>query len=104
MNINRILSPVEAKKIIDTEKDIVILDVRTQKEFEEKHIPDATLLPLNLLQENLHKLIPCKDTKVLIYCLSGKRSLEALNILISEGYNNSYSFGGIKDWPFEIVI
>ncbi|MHB8096656.1 MAG: rhodanese-like domain-containing protein, partial [Erysipelotrichaceae bacterium] len=47
--------------------------------------------------------LPDKDAVILIYCRSGKRSKEASDKLVELGYTNIYDFGGIIDWPYEIV-
>lgn len=104
MKEKRTITHVQAKKIIDSEENIIILDVREEEEFKKKHIYGAKLIPLNLLEITIEKEIPCKETKILIYCFSGKRSFKALEILISKGYSNVYNFGGIKDWPFDVVM
>ena len=94
----------EAKAIIDTEENIVILDVRTKAEFDDGYIPNAILIPDAKLKEEVEMKIPDKDTKILIYCRSGNRSEKSAKILIEMGYNNVFDFGGIMDWPYDIVI
>lgn len=98
----KIISQVEAKKIMDTEK-CIILDVRTAEEFEEKHIFNATLVPLDKIESNIENVIPDKNQKILVYCRSGKRSKDASYIMAKKGYKNILEFGGILDWPFEVV-
>lgn len=97
-----IISQVEAKKIMDTE-ECTILDVRTPEEFEENHIFNAILVPLDKIDSTIENVIPNKNTKVLVYCRSGKRSKDASYIMAKKGYKNILEFGGILDWPFEIV-
>jgi len=96
------LSPQEAKKRIDSEKDIIILDVRTEEEYNEKHIPNAINLPLSLLFDSIRQLYK-KDTKIFIYCRSGVRSRVATSQLALMGYSYVYDFGGIISWPYETV-
>lgn len=96
------INKIEAKKIMDSES-CTILDVRTEEEFEQAHIYDAVLIPLDLLKNTVEKVIPNKDEKILVYCRSGKRSIDASIILVSLGYKNVLEFGGIIDWPFEVV-
>ena len=97
-----------AKEIMDTEKDILIVDVREEDEYAESHIKGALLLPLSVLyseeaENSAEELIPDKNMKVLIYCRSGRRSKEASAILASFGYENIYEFGGILTWQYDIV-
>ena len=92
----------EAKEMIDTLDDEIILDVREQEEYDTKHIPDAILLPVGMIDEDRAEgVIPEKDSVVLVYCRSGNRSKTASNKLAQLGYTQVYEFGGINDWPYE---
>ena len=92
----------EAKEMIDTLDDEIILDVREQDEYDTKHIPDAILLPVGMIDEDTAAgVIPEKDSVVLVYCRSGNRSKTASNKLAQLGYTQVYEFGGINDWPYE---
>ena len=92
----------EAKEMIDTLDDEIILDVREQEEYDTKHIPDAILLPVGMIDEDTAEgVIPEKDSVVLVYCRSGNRSKTASNKLVQLGYTQVYEFGGINEWPYE---
>lgn len=93
----------EAKKIMDTESEYVILDVRTEEEFAQGHIPGAMLIPDYAIREEAEKALPDKDALILVYCRSGRRSKNAAQILAELGYTNIREFGGILDWPYETV-
>ncbi|MDQ2087985.1 rhodanese-like domain-containing protein [Herbivorax sp. ANBcel31] len=97
------ISAREAKERIDSEKGIILLDVRTPAEYEEAHIPETLLIPLDILDRDAPKMISDKDATIFIYCRSGRRSITAAKILISLGYTNVYNLGGIIDWPFETI-
>ena len=43
------------------------------------------------------------DATILVYCRSGRRSKEAAEKLLALGYQNVYDFGGIVDWPYDVV-
>ena len=92
----------EAKKIMDTESEYVVLDVRTEEEFAQGHIPGAMLIPDYAIREEADKALPNKDALILVYCRSGRRSAEAARTLADMGYTQVYDFGGIIDWPYEI--
>ncbi len=96
------ISAEEAKTIIDSE-DVIILDVRTQEEFDSGHIENAVLLPVTEITDNADGVLPDKDAKILVYCRSGNRSATAARELIRMGYTNVYDFGGINTWPYETV-
>lgn len=79
--------------------DVIILDVRTNKEYESGHIEKAINIPLDEIDENISL---DKNKKILVYCQSGNRSKEASSKLYSLGYD-TYNFGGINSWPYEVV-
>lgn len=93
----------EAKEIMDSQTDYVILDVRTEEEFNEKHIPGAILIPDYEIEEKAEEILTDKDKLLLVYCRSGRRSKNASEILVRLGYTNIKEFGGIIDWPYETV-
>lgn len=97
------ISAEKAKEIIDTEEDEIVLDVRTEEEYNEGHIKGAVLLPDNEIKEKVEAVIPDKSKSVLVYCRSGRRSAAAAKELIDMGYTNVFDFGGIMDWNYEIV-
>ena len=98
------ITPVDAKKIMDTQDDIYILDVRDPDELDEGYIDGSVLIPLDEVAQKAESLLPDKDKTLLVYCRSGKRSKDAAEILDNLGYKNVYDFGGILDWPFDLVI
>lgn len=93
----------EAKKIMDSETDIVILDVRTQEEYDSGHIPQAILIPYDVIPQKAESILKDKNQKILVYCRSGNRSKKGSASLVEEGYTNVFEFGGISTWPYEIV-
>lgn len=100
------LTPQQAKLRIEQNASIVILDVRTQEEYAEGHIPNAVLLPVDLIEAKsaeVAKVLPDKDAEILVYCRSGKRAHRASQALADMGYTNIEHIGGIMDWPYEIV-
>ena len=97
------ISVEKAKELMDTEKDYVILDARTQEEFDEGHIDGAILIPEYEVSTRAEKELPHKDQLILVYCRSGRRSKIASQALAELGYTNVKEFGGIIDWHYEIV-
>ena len=96
------ISQEEAKKIMDSEKEYIILDTREQDEFNEGHIPGAILIPYTEIEEKAEKVLPDKDALILVYCRSGRRSKIASESLAELGYTNVKEFGGIIDWRYEV--
>jgi len=93
----------EAKTIMDTEQDYIIIDARTEEEFAEGHIEDAILIPEYEIKDRAEKELPDKDALILVYCRSGRRSKIASEELVNLGYTNVKEFGGIIDWPYEVI-
>ena len=92
----------EAKKIMDSGEEHIILDTREQDEFDEGHIPGAILIPYTEIENEAEAMLPDKDKLILVYCRSGRRSKIAAESLSKLGYTNIKEFGGIIDWPYEI--
>ena len=93
----------QAKTIMDTEKDYIIIDARTEEEFAEGHIKNAILIPEYEIATRAEKELPDKEQLILVYCRSGRRSKIASEELVKLGYTNVKEFGGIIDWPYDIV-
>lgn len=97
------ISPQEAKKRMDNEEDVIILDVRTQEEYDSGHIKNAVCLPNeDILSEP--DILPDKGRQILVYCRSGNRSKQAAQKLADMGYENVLEFGGILDWPYPELV
>ena len=92
----------EAKQIMDSKEGYVILDVRTQEEYDQGHIPGAILIPDTEIEARAEEILTDKDQLILIYCRSGRRSKLAAEALVELGYTNIKEFGGIIDWPYEV--
>ena len=97
------ITPQEAKKIMDTQEGYVILDTRTEEEYETGHIPGAIVISHEQIKEKAEQVLTDKDQLILVYCRSGRRSKLAAQDLVDLGYTNVKEFGGIIDWPYEIV-
>ena len=97
------ISAQEAKNLMDTEKNYIILDTRTQEEFAEGHIENAILIPHYEISEKAETLLTDKNQLILVYCRSGNRSKQASQVLADLGYTNIKEFGGIIDWKYGIV-
>ena len=97
------ITPAKAKEIMDNENSYVILDVRTQEEFDEAHIDGAILIPDYEIADKAESVLEDKDQLLLVYCRSGRRSKLAAEELVKLGYTNVKEFGGISDWPYETV-
>ena len=117
-----------ALDMMNNETDYIIIDVRTESEYQQGHIKNAINIPdamkkihqyaimcspttaqfaaieaLKNGDESVSEILTDKDQLLLVYCRSGNRSKKASEKLAKLGYSNIYEFGGISDFPGEIV-
>ncbi|MDR1542598.1 MAG: rhodanese-like domain-containing protein [Clostridiales bacterium] len=97
------ISAEEARKIMNDGGEFILIDVRTQNEYNENRIDGAVLIPDYEIKERAFEAIPDKKARILIYCRSGRRSAIAAKELADMGYTDVYDFGGIIDWPYDTV-
>ena len=96
------ITAAQAKEIMDTQTGYIILDTRTQEEYDEGHIPGAILIPYDEIAEKADAMLTDRNQLLLVYCRSGRRSKIAAQTLVELGYTNIREFGGILDWPYEV--
>ena len=97
------ISPKEAKAIMDSGIDYLLVDVRPAVSYQIGHIEGAINLPLASFRREFTELYPNKETKILIYCQMGSKAKEAARFLAEEDYADVMELGGISFWPYEIV-
>lgn len=97
------ISAAEAKELLDTDAECILLDVRTPEEYWERRIDDAVLMPLAEIGARAATELPDKDALILVYCRTGVRSEAAAKELLEMGYTRVYDIGGIADWPYDTV-
>ncbi|MFZ7120703.1 MAG: rhodanese-like domain-containing protein [Eubacteriaceae bacterium] len=103
-NVVKSITPQEVKEKMGDNADIILLDVRTQEEYDQGHIPGSILLPLDKLESQIENVIPNKNAEIIIYCRSGNRSAKAADLLEQLGYKDISDLGGIIDWPYDIIL
>ncbi len=82
---------------LNQKKGMMLLDVRTDKEYEQGHIPGAVHVPLADIGDRVKKLK--KDKELVVYCRSGNQSIWAIKRLMGMGYKNLYNLkGGYSAW------
>jgi rhodanese-related sulfurtransferase len=74
----------QAKALIESRPSLIVLDVRTQEEFENGHIENAILIPDSELENRLDEL--SRDDELLVYCRTGNRSSSAVRVLGENGF------------------
>lgn len=91
------IDPQEAHDLIQAEKDVFLLDVREQHEYDSAHIEGVTLIPLGSLPERFQELD--KEQSVLCICAGGVRSERAARFLLSQGFSDVTNMSeGMKGW------
>ncbi len=96
------ISAEEAYEMMASQ-EVVVVDVRTREEYNVGHIENAVLVPNESIGSEMPEALPDKEATLLIYCRSGRRSKDAAQKLLALGYQNVYDFGGVIDWPYELV-
>ena len=92
----------QAKALMDSSENCIILDTRAQSEYDAGHIPGAIVIPHDEILQKAESMLPDKNQLILVYCRSGRRSKLAAEDLVKLGYTNVKEFGGIIDWPYEV--
>lgn len=88
-----------AREVLESRAvDILLIDVRTKEEFKEKKLPNAINIPLDSLPEQVEDYCTDYEKTIYVYCKSGERSKEAVKLLRSMGYVNTFNIGSIQDW------
>ena len=96
------ISAEEAKEIMDSTADLVLIDVREEDEYAQGHIAGALLVPYGEIADRADSELLDKDQTILVYCRSGRRSAIAAQTLAELGYTDVKDFGGIIDWPYDV--
>ena len=91
----------QARQMMETQTDYIILDVRTVEEYDEGHIEGAVCVPNEEITGADIPELPDKDQLIFVYCRSGRRSKEAAKKLADMGYRDIVEFGGIIEWMGE---
>ena len=102
-NANQTITYQELQNKLNAKENFVLLDVRTQEEFDAGHIPTAILLPYDEINLKVATVLPDKETEIVLYCRSGRRSAIAKKALVELGYKDVKDFGGISRWQGELV-
>lgn len=85
------ISSLELNNMINNKEKIILLDVRTETEYNTSRIENSINIPVSDLDSQIDHLLPYKDEKIIIYCRSGKRSVYAAHLLNEYGFKNLYN-------------
>jgi phage shock protein E len=97
------ITPLEASNLLKKDTAIILLDVRTQAEFESEtgHLKNAILIPVQELENRIDELKKYQKKEIIVYCRTGHRSTNATSILWEHGYQVMNMTGGIMQWNIE---
>jgi len=84
------------KEKLKTDKDLIVLDVRTSEEVTAGKIENAINIPIQVLEERINELKPYKDKEIFVICRTQNRSAAAVSILNDKGYKAKYVLGGMS--------
>jgi rhodanese-related sulfurtransferase len=92
------VGPVSVRDMVEKE-GAAVLDVRTPREFGDGHIRGAVSFPLSEMRNRIDELAPLKEKRILVYCLTGNRSMTACRILRQNGFTRAANLrGGLRAW------
>lgn len=87
--------------LADYNNGAYIVDVRTDDEYDQKHIKGSVHIPVDNVEAELENRIPDKSSEIIFYCAIGGRAQKALEKALLMGYEKVYNLGGINDWPYD---
>ncbi len=96
------LAPDAALKMLDADKNALLLDVRPESDYKKGHIKGSISMPYDELTSTNAAKLTDKGETIIVYCQVGKRSLDAYNFLKGLGYADVYNLGGINHWPYDV--
>ena len=96
------ISMQEAKNLLVKDQSIRLIDVRSSDEYRQGHIPGSMNIPLDQISD-ITRVVPDKDSRLFVHCLSGARSQRACTWLAKLGYSDVTNIGGIAQWTGEVV-
>ena len=95
------LAKIEADK--KEKENYLVIDVRSPEEYKEGHVKFAINMPVDTLKDNLSSIDGFKDKNVVVYCNSGKKSAQAADILVKNGFTKVFDAEGVKKFKYDLV-
>lgn len=97
------VSVEEVSGLLESGQPLALLDCRTVEEHEFVHIPGDLLIPMDQIEEELEKILPFKEQRIVVYCHLGVRSQMVCEWLRGQGFQAAQTMaGGIDDWSVKI--
>ena len=83
--------------------EVLIIDVRSSEEYKAGHIPNAININVDETQSRLNEIEDYKDKPIIVYCNSGKKSNDAAEILVNNGFQDVTNAQGVKEFEYDLV-
>lgn len=96
------ITAAQVKARLDKGDMLTVIDVRTKEEYAFGHVPGSILIPFDEIKAKAGQLPQDKNTEIVVYCRSGRRSAIAADTLIALGYNRIYDMGAISSWTYDL--
>ncbi|WP_455653341.1 rhodanese-like domain-containing protein [Phascolarctobacterium sp.] len=96
------ITAAQVKARLDKGDMLTVIDVRTKEEYASGHVPGSILIPFDEIKAKAGQLPQDKNTEIVVYCRSGRRSAIAADTLIALGYNRIYDMGAISSWTYAL--
>jgi rhodanese-related sulfurtransferase len=94
----------DVKQSLESGEEFLLLDCREQNEFDIACIPESVLLPMSQLASRVDELEKHRNSRIVVHCHHGGRSLRVVGWLREQGFPLSQSMaGGIDSWALEIA-
>ncbi|MDR2670667.1 MAG: rhodanese-like domain-containing protein [Oscillospiraceae bacterium] len=87
--------------LADVMNGALIIDVRTQEEYDEEHITGSLHIPVDEIESRLAAEVPDRQSELIFYCKAGARAQAAMEKAQQLGYQNVFNLGGLSDWPYD---
>ncbi|MUT68577.1 rhodanese-like domain-containing protein [Paenibacillus sp. NEAU-GSW1] len=97
------LSPDEARELMLTDHTAMLVDVRTNEDYETGHLQESICIPLHHISNNPYSVCVRKDIPLILYCQRGYKSSVAAQALIDAGYRRVYTIPGIEQYPYDLI-
>ena len=97
------VSVEEVHQLVQTGQNFVLLDCRSEKEYEQGNLPNARLIPMDELPQRVTELANHRTDRIVVYCHMGVRSEMVSNWLRGQGFLNAQTMtGGIEEWSGKV--
>ena len=94
----------EANYMIESDPEVILLDVSARDEYDSEHITDARWMRISNASA-ISELDEYRDWSIIVYSMDGIGSREACSVLIEHGFANVYNMvGGISAWRVNLPV